>query len=283
MTDLAANRAAVGYRTANVSDVARADRALTLVARAWFVVAVIGQWIFASYVAILYGGIATGGNPEAWNTVMPHGYVAGQPFGNAVVMLHLLLAVIILVGGPLQLITAVRKRVPTFHRWNGRIYIAAVSLTAIGGLYMVWVRGAVGDITQHLGITGAAILILLSATLALRHAMKGSIALHRRWALRLFLVSNAVWFFRIGLMLWVLLNKGPAGFDPKTFTGPFLTLWSFGDYLLPLAVLEIYLRVKASAGVRARFAMAGALAVLTLAMTVGIAVATMGMWLPRLR
>ncbi|HEV7767700.1 MAG TPA: hypothetical protein VGQ76_22045, partial [Thermoanaerobaculia bacterium] len=104
----------------------------------------------------------------------------------------------------------------------------------------------------------------------------------RRWALRLFIVASAVWFFRVGLMLWVVLNQGPAGFDPKTFTGPFLTIWSFGDYLLPLAILEIYLRTKDRAGAWGRLAMAGALVVLTIAMGIGVIVATMGMWLPRI-
>src|SRR5688572_30478347 len=112
--------------------------------------------------------------------------------------------------------------------------------------------------------------------------MRRNIDAHRRWALRLFIVVNAVWFFRVGLMLWLLLNRGPAGFDPKTFTGPFLSFWSFGDYLIPLAVLEIYLRVKDRAGTWGRLTMAVTIAAFTVAMGVGIVVATMGMWLPRL-
>jgi len=92
-------------------------------------------------------------------------------------------------------------------------------------------------------------------------------------------VASGVWFFRVGLMLWVLLNKGPAGFDPKTFQGPFLTFWAFGQYLLPLAVLELYLRARDRGGAPARLAMAAGLFVLTVAMGVGIVVATMGLWL----
>jgi hypothetical protein len=96
------------------------------------------------------------------------------------------------------------------------------------------------------------------------------------------MVVNGVWFFRVGLMFWIAVNQGPVGFDPKTFTGPFLSFLSFADYLLPLAVLEIYLRTKDRAGVAGRFAMATVLFVLTLAMATGIVVATMGMWLPRM-
>jgi len=284
MTDLAATSgsAAVERRVEQRSrSGAASTMALTWAARAWFAVAVLGQWVFASYVVLFYGGAAMQGDLASWNKVMPHGYVAGDVVGNTAVAFHLLFAVAILFGGPLQLSATIRKRAPVFHRWNGRLYISGVTIMAIGGLYMVWVRGAVGDLAQHVGITGDAILVLITASMALRYAIAGNIRTHRRWALRLFIVANAVWFFRVGLMLWLLLNKGPAGFDPKTFTGPFLTIWSFADYLLPLAILEIYLRVKERAGTGGRLTMAAAMVALTVAMGIGIVVATMGMWLPR--
>jgi hypothetical protein len=73
------------------------------------------------------------------------------------------------------------------------------------------------------------------------------------------MVVNGVWFFRVGLMLWLVLNNGPVGFDPKTFRGPFLDFWSFADYLLPLAVLEVYLRTQDRAGTLGKFAVAAGL------------------------
>ena len=259
-----------------------ADRALKFATRFWFVIAVAGQWMFAFYVAAFYGGAAVRGDLQAWNKVMPHGHVPGDTMGNAAIAAHLFLAVIIIVGGPLQLIPQIRSHAPAFHRWNGRIYMPAVFLTSLAGLYMVWSHGTVGDVVQHLGITLDAILIMVFAVLALRYAIARKITTHRRWALRLFMVVNGVWFFRVGLMFWIVVNQGPVGFDPKTFTGPFLSFWSFADYLLPLAILELYLRTKERAGATGRFAMAVGLFVVTLAMGTGIVVATMGMWLPRL-
>ena len=259
-----------------------ADRALKIASRFWFVIAVAGQWMFAYYVAAFYGGSAVRGDLQAWNKVMPHGHVPGDTMGNLAIAAHLFLAVIIIVGGPLQLIPQIRSHAPAFHRWNGRIYMPAVFLTSLAGLYMVWSRGTVGDTVQHLGITLDAILIMVFAVLALRYAIAREITTHRRWALRLFMVVNGVWFFRVGLMFWIAVNQGPAGFDPKTFTGPFLSFWSFADYLLPLAILELYLRTKERAGATGRFAMAVGLLVVTLAMGTGIVVAMMGMWLPRM-
>jgi len=260
-----------------------ADTALRAAARFWFVVAVAGQWMFAWYVAVAYGGPAISGHLERWNQHGTHRYVPGDLIGNLAIGIHLLLAVIVSVGGPLQLIPGLRRYAPKFHRWNGRAYLIAVVLTSIAAIYLVWVRGTVGDLSQHLGVTLDAVLILIFAVLAVRYAIARDLRTHRRWALRLFMAVNGVWFFRVGMMLWLVLNHGPAGFDPKTFTGPFLTIWSFGNYLLPLAILELYLRTGDRSGPRGRVAMASGLAVITIAMGAGIVLATMVMWLPRIR
>jgi hypothetical protein len=256
-----------------------ADTSLKMAARLWFLLAVSGQWIFVYYIASIYGFAAMRGHLEAWNKRL----IPGDTMGNAAIAAHLFLAVIIIVGGPLQLIPEIRRYAPAFHRWNGRLYVPAVFATSIAGLYMVWVRGTVGDLIQHIGVSLDAVLIMVFAVLALRYALARDLKTHRRWALRLFMVVNGVWFFRVGMMLWLVLNRGPAGFDPKTFTGPFLTFLSFANYLLPLGILEIYLRVRDRAGAGGRFALAAGLLVVTIAMGVGIFGATMGMWLPRIK
>lgn len=261
---------------------AMATSTLQAAARFWFLAAVTGQLIFAYYVAAFYGGAALHGRPETWNKVLPHGYIPGDTIGNFAIGMHLLFAVIVTVGGPLQLIPQVRARAPTFHHWNGRIYMLTVCATSLVGLYMLWFRGAVGDLVQHLGTSLDAVLILVFAATAVRYAIARDIATHRRWALRLFMVVSGVWFFRIGLMFWLVVNRGPVGFDPDTFQGPFLDFLSFAEYLVPLAVLEVYLRTRERAGTLGQLAMAGGLVVLTFATGVGIFGATMGMWLPHM-
>lgn len=258
-----------------------ANAALKAAAGLWFLVAIVGQLLFAFYVAVFYGRSAVHGDFRSWNKGMPHAYVAGDTLGNLAVAMHLALAVIIIVGGAIQLIPQIRDRGPSLHRWNGRIYIATAFAISIVGLYMVWGRGTVGGLIQHLATTLNAILIMLCAAMALHYARARKFAVHRRWALRLFLVSGGVWFFRVGLFLWLFLNNGPAGFDPKTFTGPFLIVWNFGQFLLPLAVLELYLRAQTRAGTPGRIAMAAGLFVLTVAMGVGIFLVSVRVWLPR--
>ena len=261
----------------------RSKTALTVAARFWFATAVIGQWIFVAYIMGFYGAAALRGDFEAWNKVFPRGHIAGDTLGNFSIGFHLLLAVLITLGGQLQLVPQVRALAPALHRWNGRVFLVAVVSTSLVGLYLVWGRGgSSGDLMQHLGISLDAVMILLCASLAVRHAMAGNIATHRRWALRLFMVVNAVWFFRVGLMFWLLVNNGPVGFDAKSFTGPFLSFLSFADVLLPLAVLELYLRAQEGGSVIGRTVTAALVVTLTLAMAIGVCVATIGMWLPHM-
>lgn len=261
----------------------RAGPSLRAAAAFWFAVAALGQLIFATYIAGFYGRSIVTGQPQRWNQVMPHGYVAGDTYSNLVLGLHLAFAFVITVGGLLQLIPALRRRVPALHRWTGRAYLVAAAIMSLGGLSMVWGRGAVGDLSQHVAISLNALLILGCAATAWRHARARRVDLHRRWALRLFLAVSGVWFFRVGLMAWIVVNQGPAGFDEKTFAGPFLTALAFSVYVvLPLGVLELYFRAQRSGRPRAQYAMAGGLALLTLLMGVGIAAATAFMWLPNL-
>ena len=256
------------------------ETALKAAARFWFVVAVAGQMIFAVAVATFYGRATVRGDWKAWGRYVTHGFEPGDATGNAALVLHVSSAVFIIASGVIQLMPWVRRRAPAFHRWNGRLYLLTALTISAAGLYIVWFRGSIGDLGQHLGISLNAVLIVVCASFALRHAIARNIAVHRRWALRLFLVVSGVWFFRIGLMAWLIVNHGPVGFDMKTFQGPFLTFLAFAQTLLPLAVLELYLRTRDGAGVSGHFAMATGLVVLTFATALGIFGATMGIFLP---
>lgn len=262
-------------------DASRSTRWLSAAAAAWFTVAALGQWLFVVYIVGFYGRSLVTGRMQDWNRVLPEGHVPGDTVGNLIVGVHILLAAIVMGGGALQLVPAIRRRWPRFHHWNGRVYLAAVVLVAVAGLYMVLVRKG-GLAVMQFGILLNAAAVLTCAVLALRHAIARRIASHRRWALRLFLAASGVWFFRIGLMFWLVANQGPVGFDPETFTGPFLVFLSFAQTLLPLAVLELYFRACESRNAPGHYAMAAGLAVLTLITAAGIGAAAMALWLPRL-
>ncbi len=257
-------------------------RALRVSAALWLLVALIGQGIFVAYVMGLYGAATLAGDLSAWNKVMPRGYVPGDIAGNTTLIVHVLLTVAILSGGALQLLPALRRTAPRLHHWVGRGYLLSAVVMSLGGLFMVWARGEPARLGQHLGISLNALLILVFATLALRAALARHIAAHRRWALRLYVAVLGVWFFRLGLTLWLLVHRAPVGFDPKTFSGPFLTFLSFAQSLLPLLLLELYLRAQRSRrpGVQAGAALG--LVLLSVLTAAGIGTATLMLWAPHL-
>jgi hypothetical protein len=83
------------------------------------------------------------------------------------------------------------------------------------------------------------------------------------------MVVSAVWFIRVGMNAWVFLTGG-LGVDRESFSGPAVVAWHFAQYLLPLAVLELYFRARDSASVQGRYAMAIGLLALTILMGIGI-------------
>jgi len=270
--------AALTYPSAPSSSAA--DTALKSAARLWLLVALAGQWAFFYYIALFYGPSTLTGHFEAWrkHPMLFKGYVAGDTAGNLAFAAHALLAAITSFGGAIQLIPQLRARAIGLHRWNGRLFLLTALGVSVSGLYMVWVRGSNPSLVGRLGTSLNAVLIIACAVLAWRSALARDVSTHRRWALRTFLVANGQWFLRVGVFAWLIVNQGPVGMG-KNFDGPFIQFWDFACYLLPLAVLELYLRAKeGGAAPRWRFAMAGGLFVLTALMAVGSFGFTMFTW-----
>jgi hypothetical protein len=217
-----------------------ADNALGAATALWFVVTLFGQWVFVYYLFAFYGPGAMSGDFASWNRhpMIDEPIVRGDIVGNIAFAAHVLFAAIIIFGGMLQLVPQIRSFAPALHRWNGRVFVICSMLAALAGLYMVWIRDASRDGgADDVIISGNAVLILLFGALAWRAGMARNIASHRRWALRMFMVTNGVFWLRLGFSAWIILTQAP----PSEFK---FLLFTALSYLLPLAVLEIYLRAK---------------------------------------
>jgi hypothetical protein len=219
---------------------------------------------------------------EKWNEVNPHFYIKADTVGNLVFALHMLLAAIVTILGPLQLISRIRAKAPRFHRISGRAYICSAFLVSIDGLYLTWVRGAVGGPVSALTISINAMIIMVTAFFCIRYAVRRNIKLHNQWAVHLLLAMSGVWLFRVFFMCWMVIFRAPVGFDPETFTGPFLYTLDVFVYILPQAAVYLYFRAVFSGSVRRKNLAGVTLALITLATAVGIMGAIAGMWLPRL-
>jgi len=169
-----------------------ANKVLKAATTCWFAVTVLGQLAFGLTVASFYGLTALRGDYHAWK--FTNGFIPGVTKGNLAVVMHVVTAAIIMLAGAVQLVPQVRNRFPAFHRWNGRIYMLSALALSGAGLYMHWIRGAVGNLPQHVGATVNALLIWFCGIMALRYAMARDFKTHRRWALRFFLVVSGSWF-----------------------------------------------------------------------------------------
>lgn len=237
----------------------------------WFAVAMAGQWAFFYYIMAFYGPSTLTGDFAHWNRLAVlgrHPYVAGDTAGNLLFATHALAAGIIAFGGALQLAPWVRARWPWFHHWNGRLFLLTVTGLSLSGFYLVWVRHTSPSALNAWSTTLNGVLILAFAALAWRTAVARRIDIHRRWAMRLYLVSNAQWFLRVGLFGYFVVSQVLG--RKVSLSDPFLILWVPGCYLVPLAVFELYQRARAKGGPAARLAVAGGLFVLTLLMGAGV-------------
>jgi uncharacterized membrane protein len=252
------------------------EKVLDGAAKFWFFVATIGIWVFGLFVLIHFGGAAITGNIEKFNTG------DGSMLATLSILIHVVLASIVILAGPLQLIPIVRARFPRFHRWNGRVFVSVSLVVSLAGFVMLWTRDSIpGGKAMMIALNGLVFLVILSCWNTVKNARARQLVEHRKWALRLFLVVNAGWFFRVGLVAWSMV-LGPVGFNPETFEGPFIQVMAFAQYMIPLAVLEMYFRAQNSQSGMKKSLFAGFLVLSTLVMAAGIFGAAMGMWLPHI-
>ena len=245
-----------------------------------FDIGVAGQMIFVYYIVAFYGGIAVSGNYEKVNEQLPHGIMEGDPVGNFMLGVHLFLAAVITFGGPLQFMSAIRKRFPVFHRWNGRIYFVTAFLISLAGLYMNFTRGAHGGLVSGMGNFLNAVLIMSFSVLAWQTAMKRDFVAHKKWALRAFLMVSGVWFFRMGYGIWILITAFKMPGTTANLNGPFDIFLAYAHSLVPLAILELYFYAKRSSSHKVKRYTTAFLALLCLLLVGGIGMVAMVFWLP---
>lgn len=249
-----------------------ANQSLKYTTMFWFVTALVGQWFFFYYIMGFYGTSVINDNMEYWNVVFERFGVtpfhAGDSTGNFVFAAHAIGAGIIAFGGALQLIPKVRNSFPKFHKINGYVYLITVFSLAISGFYLVWVRDPDPIGISEIGTTINGFLILAFAYLTVRFAIKKNIATHRKWALRLFFVSNAQYTLRLGTFSY-LVTGSMLGMNPA-FGDPFFYIWTFACYVLPLLILQLYFYAQEKGSNRVKYATSGVLFTITTLMITGM-------------
>jgi hypothetical protein len=119
----------------------------------------------------------------------------------------------------------------------------------VDGITLVWRQRSIGGKPDHIIISVNALIILICALFTIRTARRMDV---------------------------------PMGFDPETFTGPFLTILALLVYIFPQVLVLGYFKARETPLARIKLPFALLLLVVTAGMAVGIFAATMGMWLPKM-
>lgn len=208
------------------------------------VVLVVTCWLsgamFGGYVSAFYLGALRSGHLQGWNENLPHLYQPGHPAALLSLAAHFATGSILLVLGPVQLIGEVRRRWPAFHRWTGRLYVAAGALAGLGGLGFILMRGTIGGLPMDLGFGLYGALVTLAAVETYRLARAGRREAHRAWAIRLFALATGSWLYRMEYGFWLLITQG-AG-HTTGFRGPFDVIMAYLFYIPNLVVAEFFIR-----------------------------------------
>lgn len=137
---------------------------------------------------------------------------AGSPLGGKfaahfpVFLIHVAGGILALFLGPWQFWGGLRNRQLSLHRWLGRIYLLAVFLGGLAGLYLAAI--AFGGLPSQFGFSSLDVLWLATASLAYLRVRQGNLEAHREWMIR----NYALTFAAVTLRLWIplLLSTGLA-------------------------------------------------------------------------
>ncbi|WP_282145417.1 DUF2306 domain-containing protein [Alteromonas stellipolaris] len=206
----------------------------------------IAQAFFVSYLIAGYGFTGITQGVSQWNRFNSTAFVAGDSLGNAMYAAHVLLAIVMIIGGSLQLIPAIRRKYKTFHKYNGRLFVTLACSISLAGMYLLLSRGTVGNPLLH-GLTAfSGGMVILSSFFAIRAIRNANVALHQRWALHLFLAANGVLFFRLFIFAWMTLF-GTLGINTANFTGPAVISVSVLSYVAPHIIAQLIWMVNVNA------------------------------------
>lgn len=211
--------------------------ALLLVAVTWTSAAV-----FGAYIVSFFGGAALYGAPERWNESLPALFDRAGLAGTVAIGAHFVAGGLLLLLGPVQLISPLRCAAPALHRWLGRCYVAAAAVAGAGGLGFILTRGTIGGPVMDTGFGLYGLLVVAASWLAWRLARARRWGAHRAWAIRLFALVIGSWLYRMEYGFW-FLTAGQIG-HTGDFRGPFDAAMAFLFYLPNLAVAELFIRAR---------------------------------------
>lgn len=136
---------------------------------------------------------------------------------------------------PLQLVPAIRRRFPAFHRWVGRIAISMTLILIPSGLVFAARHPFAGAFQELVPIVFYTVLYVVSVGLGLKNAWQRNYARHREWMLRAFAIGIGISSVRLWFLLFLHTTGMPAQqFFPTAF-------WV--AFAVNLVIVEVWINV----------------------------------------
>lgn len=195
-------------------------------------------WWIGLAVCVFYGGYALYMGVDALLSMLGLVDAAHARASMPLFTLHSLAGGVALLIGPLQLNASLRTSRRVLHRALGRIYVGAVWLASLAGLWISVILDA--SPAAKLGFAAVAITWFLATTLAFLRIRSRKIVEHRAWMARSFALS----LFFITFSFWV----------PEAANGGrHETVYAIGVWAsaaINLTVAEVWLRLRFRASQR---------------------------------
>ena len=171
----------------------------------------------SSWVLFVFFAIAVGGYPAMYfvSDMIAENGLLSQKAANVIAMrfwqisfnTHIIFGGLALLIGWVQFMPKFRNRNLKLHRLVGMLYILAIVLSGLAGLYLAFY--AEGGLVAKLGFGGLAIGWLYTTGRAFVSIKKRNIEAHKRWMIR----SYALTFAAVTLRIWLPLFQYAIGMD----------------------------------------------------------------------
>ena len=171
----------------------------------------------SSWVLFVFFAIAVGGYPAMYfvSDMIAENGLLSQKAASVIVMrfwqisfnTHIIFGGLALLIGWMQFMPKFRNRNLKLHRLVGMLYILAIVLSGLAGLYLAFY--AEGGLVAKLGFGGLAIAWLFTTGQAYISVKKRNIEAHKRWMIR----SYALTFAAVTLRIWLPLFQYAIGMD----------------------------------------------------------------------
>jgi len=108
--------------------------------------------------------------------------------------------------GPWGFWAVLRNKYLSLHRWMGRIYLLAVLVGGIAGVYLA--ATAFGGLPARIGFGMLGVLWLGTGAMAYLRIRRGNVQVHREWMIRNYALTFAAVMLRIWLPVFSALGYG---------------------------------------------------------------------------